>query len=68
MTVAEFAAVLQPPVTEDRLRAMIKVAAIMPAQWRRTGKQGHPHPEYDYAAVARLHAALTPWLARDSSG
>lgn len=62
MTIAELTQVLQPPVTVQQLRAMVKAARIQPTGWRPTGKPGHPWPEYDYADIARLHQALLPWL------
>jgi len=63
LTLAEAAQVLEPPMSEAQLRRIISALGWKPAGWRRTGRSGHPFPEYDAAALMRLHAALLPFLA-----
>lgn len=62
LTVAELTEVLQPPVTQVQVTLMVKLGRVPVAGWRKTGKPGHPHPEYDHEEIARLHQALLPWL------
>lgn len=62
LTADELSAVLQPSIDPGRLRAIVAALRIKPAAWRKTGKPGHPHPEYDHEEIARLHQALLPWL------
>lgn len=65
LTLAEAADVLDPPVTEQQLRAIIRALSIKPAGWRHTQPgRGHPTAAYEVADLMRLHAALYPWLAR----
>lgn len=62
LTIAEATAILNPPVTERQLRAIIRALHIPPAGTRRNGHIGHPQHTYDAGEILRLHAALTPWL------
>ncbi len=64
LTLAEAAQVLDPPVTEAQLRAIVRALGWQPDDWRRTGKPGRPVPAYDSADLMRLHAALTPFMCR----
>jgi len=62
LTLGEAAAVLDPPLTEAQLRAIV-TALRWPAEgYRRTGRAGRPAPCYDWARLAGLHAALVPFL------
>jgi hypothetical protein len=61
-TLAEAATVLDPPMTEDQLRAIIGALRIPSAGPRYTGRAGRPHPTYEAATLMQLHAALRPWL------
>ena len=65
LTLAEAAAVLEPPLTEAQLREILHALRWEPDGWRRTGKRGHPWPEYDAAALMKLHAALVPFLPKE---
>lgn len=61
-TVEDAAALLDPPMTADQVRALIKAAAIQPVGQRRTGRRGRPADTYDPAVLLRAHAALAPFL------
>jgi hypothetical protein len=61
-TIAEACELLNPPMTERQLHGILRLLGIPPAGTRRTGKPGHPWPEYDWADLARIHAAISPWL------
>lgn len=61
-TLAEAAMVLDPPVTEQQLRAIVTALGWKPDGWRRRAARGHPFPEYDAAEILKLHAALVPFL------
>lgn len=57
-TVEEAAAILDPTVTLDELRALLTVARVEPIGQRRTGRRGRPSAVYDPAELMRAHAAL----------
>jgi hypothetical protein len=61
-TIAEAAAVLDPPMTEKQLRKIIFELGWRPAGWRYTGRSGHPISTWDMARIQRLHIALLPFL------
>ncbi len=61
LTLAEAAAILQPPLTERQLRAIVTALAWQPSGHRRTGRAGRPAPAYDAAMLLRLGAALAPF-------
>jgi hypothetical protein len=64
LTLAEAATILNPPITEQQLRTIIRALRITPAGWRHPGSgRGHPIAAYPAAEIFRLHAALSPWLA-----
>jgi hypothetical protein len=64
ITLAEAAGLLDPPLSERQLRAIIRELRWQPAGWRHPGTgRGHPVACYDWAEVCRLHTALLPWLA-----
>lgn len=62
LTLAEAAAVLEPTITEQQLRQIITALGWQPSGHRRTGRRGHPFPEYDATDLLNLHAALVPFL------
>jgi hypothetical protein len=62
LTLAEAATILNPPMTEQQLRQIITALHWQPERWRRTGRIGHPYPEYNAADILRLHGALVPFL------
>ena len=62
LTLAEAAQVLNPPLTEQQLRAIITALRWQPEGWRRTGRIGHPYPTYPWEEIVGLHAALLPFL------
>jgi hypothetical protein len=63
LTIAEAATILDPPLTERQLRAIIRELRWQPAAWRHPGTgRGHPVAAYDWAQISRLHTALLPWL------
>ena len=66
LTLAEAAMVLDPPVSERQLRAIVAALHREPSGHRRNGRAGRPAARYDAAEIMKLHAALAPWLARDS--
>lgn len=63
LTLAEAAAMLDPPITTRQLRAIVAALGWQPCGHRRTGQAGRPAARYDAAELMRLHAALAPWLA-----
>lgn len=66
LTLAEAATMLDPPVSERQLRAIVAALRWQPSGVRYTGRAGRPAPRYDAAELMRLHAALAPWLARSN--
>ncbi len=65
LTLAEAAAVLDPPVTEQQLRAIVTALRWKPDGVRRTGRAGRPAPCYDASRILTLHAALVPFLGNN---
>lgn len=61
-TLGEAAAVLDPAMTEDELRAIIRALHWKPAGKRYTGRGGHPFDTFDMARIQRLHIALRPFM------
>lgn len=61
LTLAEAATLLDPPMTERQLRAIVRALRWQPAGWRHNG-HGHPYATYQAADIMRLHAALLPFL------
>lgn len=61
LTLAEAAAILDPPVAERQLRAIVTALGWQPAAYRRTGRAGRPAPAYDATMLLRLGAALAPF-------
>lgn len=62
-TLAEAATVLEPPMSEQQLRAIIRALGWQPSGWRHTGRgRAHPIACYDAARIIALHGALTPFM------
>lgn len=70
LTLAEAATVLEPAISEQQLRAIIRALGWQPAGWRHPGTgRAHPVATYDAAEIIRLHGALTPFMrTREASG
>ena len=66
-TLSEAAGILNPPLTEQQLRMIIKALGWQPAGKRHTGRGGHPFDTFDAAQIMRLHAALIPFMAGASA-
>jgi hypothetical protein len=62
LTLAEAAQVLDPPITERQLRAIVAALHWEPAEVRHNGRTGRPPAAYDAARLMRLHAALVPFM------
>ena len=62
LTLAEAAMVLDPPVSEQQLRAMVTALGWQPHGVRHTGRAGRPLPEYPATRLLELHAAMVPFL------
>ena len=63
LTLAEAATVLEPALTEQQLRAIIRALGWQPAGWRHHGRgRAHPVATYDAASLLSLHGALTPFM------
>ena len=62
LTLAEAAMVLDPPMAEQQLRAIVTALGWQQEGWRQRATRGHPFPTYDAEQILRLHAALVPFL------
>jgi hypothetical protein len=62
LTLAEAAMVLDPPMTEQQLRAIVTALGWQPDSHRHTGRAGRPMAAYDATRLLQLHAALAPFL------
>ena len=62
LTLTEAAQVLEPPLTERQLRALVRVLRWEPCGTRQTGRRGHPRATYPASDIFGLHAALMPFL------
>jgi hypothetical protein len=63
LTLAEAAAILDPPVTERQLRAIITALGWQPDGHRRNGRAGRPAPTYSATRLMELHTALLPFTS-----
>lgn len=63
LTLAEAAAVLDPPITETQLRAIVSALRWQPDGYRHTGRAGRPAPAYNATRLMELHAALVPFTS-----
>ena len=61
LTLPEAVSIFETPLTQKQLRAIVSALGWKPAEWRHTGRGGHPHPAYDAEQLMRLHAALLPF-------
>jgi hypothetical protein len=57
-SIEDAAAILDPPITADELRALVAAARITPTGTRRTGRRGRPREVYDPSELMRAHAAI----------
>jgi hypothetical protein len=64
LTLGEAAQILQPPLSERQLRHIIQGLGWQPCGWRRQ-PHGHPYATYPAVELAKLHAALLPFLRLD---
>jgi hypothetical protein len=62
LTLAEASQVLDPPMTEQQLRAIVSALGWQPHGGRHTGKAGRPMATYDATRLMQLHAALAPFI------
>jgi hypothetical protein len=65
LTLAEAATILDPPMTDGQLRAIITALGWKPAGNRHTGRRGRPWPVYNADEILKLHAALVPFLVNN---
>lgn len=63
LTLAEACEVLDPPMTEKQLRAIVRALGWQHTGTRPNGRAGHPPLTYDAARLMALHRALLPFLA-----
>lgn len=61
-TVEDATALLDPAMSVEQVRALIRAAGIQPAGHRRTGRRGRPAETYDAEVILQAHAALVPFL------
>lgn len=61
LTLAEAAQLLQPPMAETQLRAIVNALGWQPDGHRHTGRAGRPTACYDATRLIRLHAAVAPF-------
>jgi hypothetical protein len=62
LTLAEAVTVLDPPIGETQLRAIVRALRWAPAGTRPTKRRGHPTLTYDATRIMALHRALLPFL------
>lgn len=62
LTLAEASQVLDPPLSEKQLRAIVTALGWKPDGWRHRTGRGHPFPTYDAQEILRLHSAVVPFL------
>lgn len=63
LTLAEAAAILDPPVSVTQLRLLTEALGIEPLAVRRSGTRGRPPSCYRASDLMRLHAAVIPLMA-----
>ena len=64
-TLAEAASWLDPPITEDQLRAIVNALGIKPVTAppaKVVRSAGRPPRRYAAVEIMSLHAAVAPWL------
>lgn len=63
ITLPEAVRWLDPPLTEEQLRAAVQdLFRLEPSGFRRTGAAGRPARTYPAGMLMRIHAAVTPLL------
>lgn len=62
LTIRELADLLDPPVTADQVKHMVRAVGLRPCGHRRTGRKGRPTALYDATVILRVHAALVPFM------
>jgi hypothetical protein len=66
LTLAEAATVLEPPMTERQLHAIVVDGLLwQPGGLRHTGRSGRPRNAYNATRLMQLHAALVPFTTID---
>lgn len=65
LTLSEASEVLDPPIGERELRAIITALGWQPDSHRHTGRAGRPAPEYNATRLMELHAALVPFIGNN---
>lgn len=61
-TAEDAAAILDPPMSVEQVRALIRACGLRPVGTRHTGRRGRPAELYDSAALLRAHAGIAPFL------
>ena len=61
LTLAEAAAILEPPMAEPQLRQIVTALGWKPDELRHTGRSGRPCHAYNATRLMQLHAALVPF-------
>jgi len=61
LTLAEAAPLLDPPMTEQQLQAIVRALGWHPDGHRYTGRAGRPTARYDATRLMQLHAAVAPF-------
>ena len=65
LTLHEAAQVLDPPMTEQQLRAIVHALGWQPDSQRYTGRAGRPTASYDATRIMALHGALAPFISNN---
>ena len=67
LTVHELADYLDPPLTVEQVKCLIKLMGLRPCGYRRVqGKRGRPADLYDSRAVMLAHADMIKHIKRPS--
>ena len=61
-TLREFAAMLNPPMSEQQLRYLVRALNWQPTGVRLTGTGGHPRQTFGADDLRRAYAAVAPLL------
>ena len=61
-TIPEAVTMLNPAISEEQLREIIRALRWEPAGRKYTGHAGRPTLTYEWTQITRLHAAISPWL------
>ena len=60
LTIAELASLLDPPVTLDQVKYLVRVLKLEQTGVRKTKQPGRPAPTYNAKIVMQEHEALSP--------